>query len=54
MPSHREGGRVVAKAYEKAGVPEKFSAFIELDTGHVLSDKMWQKTQKFFDKHLGS
>ena len=50
----REGVKTIAKAYEKAGVPENFSAFIEPDTGHVLSDKMWEKTQKFFTKHLGS
>lgn len=49
----REGVKTIAKAYEKAGAPENFSAFIEPDTGHVLSDKMWEKTRKFFDKHLG-
>ena len=31
---------------------ENFSAFIEKDTGHVLSDKMWTKTKDFFSKHL--
>jgi len=48
----REGVKTIAKAYTEAGVPENFSAFIEKDTGHVLSDKMWTHTKQFFAKHL--
>ena len=48
----REGVKTIAKAYAEAGAPDNFSAFIEPDTGHVLSDKMWGKTKAFFDKHL--
>ena len=44
--------KAIAKAYAEAGAPDNFSAFIEPDTGHVLSDKMWGKTKAFFDKHL--
>ena len=44
--------KTIAKAYAEAGVPENFSSFIEPKTGHVLSEKMWDKTQKFFAKHL--
>ena len=50
----REGVKTIASAYSKAGVPDNFSSFIEPDTGHVLSDKMWKKTRNFFAKHLGS
>jgi dienelactone hydrolase len=50
----REGVKTIAGAYRKAGVPDNFSSFIEPDTGHILSDKMWKKTQEFFIKHLGS
>lgn len=48
----RDGVKTIAKAYAEAGVPENFSAFIEPDTGHVLSKKMWSKTKAFFAKHL--
>jgi len=48
----RAGVKTIAQAYVKAGVPENFSAFIESDTGHVLSDKMWEKAKGFFTKHL--
>ena len=48
----RAGVKKIAKAYAEAGVPENFSAFIEKDTGHVLSDKMWTYTKQFFAKHL--
>jgi dienelactone hydrolase len=48
----RDGVKTIAKAYAEAGFPENFSAFIEPDTGHVLSKKMWSKTKAFFAKHL--
>ena len=48
----RDAVKTIAKAYAEAGVPENFSAFIEPDTGHVLSKKMWSKTKAFFAKHL--
>jgi dienelactone hydrolase len=47
-----EGVKTIAKAYAEAGVPDNFTAFIEPDTGHVLSKKMWSKTKAFFAKHL--
>jgi len=48
----RAGVKNIAKAYAEAGVPENFSSFIEKETGHVLSEKMWTHTKKFFAKHL--
>ena len=48
----RQGVETIRSAYESAGVPEQFSAFIEPDTGHVLSPAMWEKTKAFFNKHL--
>ena len=48
----RAGVKKIAEAYAEAGMSENFSAFIEKDTGHVLSDKMWTKTKDFFSKHL--
>ena len=53
IPEVQEGVKTIAKAYEKAGAPKNFSAFIEPDVGHVLSEKMWEKTKKFFVRHLG-
>jgi len=48
----RQGVETIARAYEKAGVPERFSYFIEEATGHVLSDEMWRRTREWFQKHL--
>ena len=52
IPTQSNAAKTIAKAYAEAGVPENFAAFIEPKTGHVLSEKMWSKTQKFFAKHL--
>lgn len=47
------GGVVkIAAAFESAGAADQFSHFIESDTGHVLSEEMWKRTQAFFAKHL--
>lgn len=48
----RAGIERIAAAYEKAGAADKFTYFIEPDTGHVLSEAMWEKTRAFFAKHL--
>ena len=49
----RAGVERIAEVYEAQGVGEKFSAFIEPDTGHVLSQAMWEKTKAFFARELG-
>ena len=48
----RAGVDRIAKAYEAAGAADKFSWFVEPDTGHVLSEAMWQRVQDTFKKHL--
>jgi len=48
----REGVKTIARAYERAGRPDKFSYFIEPGTGHVLSDEMWRRAREWFEKHL--
>lgn len=48
----RAGIKRIAAAYAEAGVPEQFSSFIEADTGHVLSEEMWNRTKAFFNCHL--
>ena len=48
----RRGIDVIRKSYESVHAESKFSWFIEPDTGHVLSDKMWARTKAFFAKHL--
>ncbi len=42
----------IAAAYEKAGATDRFTHFIEKDTGHVLSEEMWRRTKEFFTRHL--
>ena len=48
----REGVKTIARAYQRAGAPDKFSYFIEPGTGHVLSDEMWRRAREWFEKHL--
>ena len=48
----RAGVKRIAYAYESMHAETKFSYFIEQDTGHVLSDKMWNRTREWFEKHL--
>lgn len=49
-----EGIKRITKAYQKLNSEDQFSAFIQKDTGHVLSPEMWHKTKIFFEKHLKS
>jgi dienelactone hydrolase len=48
----RRGIEIIARAYESVHAQDKFSSFIEPDTGHVLSDEMWKRTKAWFAKHL--
>jgi len=46
----RAGIKRIADAYRKQDAADQFSSFIEENTGHVLSDKMWEKTKNVFEK----
>ena len=48
----KAGVERIRDAYQNAEAADKFSAFIQPDTGHVLSDEMWKHTATFFEKHL--
>ena len=48
----REGVARIAAVYESQGVAENFTSFIEPDTGHVLSPRMWEHTKATFENHL--
>ena len=48
----REGIERIGQMYAAAGAADRFSHFIEPDTGHVLSPEMWRRTKEFFAKHL--
>lgn len=50
----RAGIKRIADIYREQGAAEKFSAFVEEETGHVLSETMWEKTKAAFEKHLGA
>ena len=39
-------------AYQRAGAPENFTFFVEPETGHVLSETMWQHAKETFARHL--
>lgn len=48
----REGLPVIQRAYDSMHAGDKFSAFIEPGTGHVLSEAMWNRTREWFVRHL--
>lgn len=48
----RAGLQRIAQAYAARGAADRFSYFIEPDTGHVLSEEMWRRTREFFARHL--
>jgi dienelactone hydrolase len=48
----RAGIETIARAYERAGAPERFSHHIEKGAGHILSDEMWSHTRAWFRRHL--
>ncbi|MCK5281159.1 MAG: dienelactone hydrolase family protein, partial [Cyclobacteriaceae bacterium] len=54
IESATRGVKRIAEAYKQAGVSDNFSFFIEPDTGHVLTDTMWQHVKVCFDRHLKS
>lgn len=52
IDSARRGMARIAEAYQKAGVPDHFTHFIEPGTGHVLTPAMWEEVRKVFARHL--
>ena len=48
----RQGIQTIAAAYNAAGADDRFTWFIEKDTGHVLSEAMWQEVREVLAKHL--
>ncbi len=48
----RRGIETIQAAYRQAGAAEKFSWFIEPNTGHDLTEVMWQKAREWFHRHL--
>ena len=48
----RQGIETLAAAYKALGAADRFTAFVEPDTGHVLSPAMWARVRAFFAKHL--
>ena len=48
----RAGVERIAAAYQAQGAAERFSHFIQSDTGHVLSPEMWNRTKEVFQRYL--
>jgi dienelactone hydrolase len=48
----RKGIQRIAAAYARQHAEENFEFFVEPDTGHVLSDAMWQRVRAWFARHL--
>lgn len=48
----RAGVARIAAAYAAAGVPERFSHFLEPGAGHGLSPAMWERSREWFARHL--
>ncbi|MCL4204754.1 MAG: dienelactone hydrolase family protein [Pirellulaceae bacterium] len=50
----REGVETIARAYAEAGAADRFSHYIEPESGHILSEEMWRRTRDCFARHLRS
>jgi dienelactone hydrolase len=48
----RRGLEVISRAYQSVHAEDRFSTFIEPDTGHVLSEEMWRRAAAWFARHL--
>jgi dienelactone hydrolase len=48
----RRGITTIQRAYESQHAEDKFSWFIQENTGHVLSPEMWDRVRQFFAAHL--
>lgn len=48
----RAGVSIIQQAYDGIHAGDRFQAFIEPQTGHVLSPAMWQRTRDWFARHL--
>ena len=48
----REGLETISGTYKSLGAAEKFSYLIEDETGHVMSEAMWEATIDWLDQHL--
>ena len=52
IESARVGIDRIADSYHKQGVANHFTHFVQPETGHVLSDAMWEKVRETFARHL--
>jgi dienelactone hydrolase len=43
----------IQRAYVAAGLPDRFTAYIEAGAGHVLSDEMWRRAKSAFAESIG-
>jgi dienelactone hydrolase len=48
----RDGMKTIARGYHQAGVPQRFSYWIQPAVGHVLTEPMWQRVRDWFQTHL--
>jgi dienelactone hydrolase len=42
----------IARSYASMHAADKFTYYVEPETGHVLSEEMWRRTKSVFEKHL--
>lgn len=54
IESATRGVQRIAEVYRKAGVSDNFTYFIEPDTGHVLTEAMWEHVKICFNQNLRS
>ncbi|MCP4451381.1 MAG: hypothetical protein GY809_07965, partial [Planctomycetes bacterium] len=48
----REAVKTIGAAYDKQDAADRFGFYIEDESGHVLSPKMWERTRQWFKRHL--
>jgi len=50
----KKGLETIRRQYAEQGAADRFSAYIEEGSGHVLSDEMWQRVRDVFARYLRS
>ena len=50
----RAGIKRIANHYASMHAEKNFTSYIEEKSGHILSEKMWEKTKAVFNQHLKS
>ena len=52
LPEVRQAIDTIANAYKRADAIDRFTSYVEPNSGHVLSEQMWSQALNTFKKYL--